>query len=114
MGHVMHPADGQQYMAWIQGTGGAGATGGGADALLVQQEQERFAFDAFKAEADVSGEPLFRVAVQGGMRDFIQARNQAVPENGEPGGFRIPFRDGLLQCGSHADDAGQVSPERRR
>ena len=81
MGHIMDPADGQQHMAGIQGTGGAGTAGGSADALLIQQEKKGFSLNAFKAEADISGEPLFGVAVQGGMGDFRKACNQPVPEN---------------------------------
>ena len=79
VGNIMNPADGQQHMAGIQGAGGAGAAGGSADALLVQQEQEGLALDAFKAEVDVAGEPLFRVSVQGRMGDLLQAFDQPVP-----------------------------------
>ena len=59
----MHPADGQQHMAGIEASGGAGGAGGGADALGIQQKQETLTLDSLKAEADIAGQPVDRVAV---------------------------------------------------
>ena len=63
----MRPPDGQQDMAGVQGAGGAGRAGGGADAPVVQQQEQTFPLNALKTEVDIAGETVYRVAVEGGV-----------------------------------------------
>ena len=65
VGHIVDPADGQQHMAGIQRAGGTGGTGRSLNTLEVQHQQQAFAFDAFKAEADIVGQTVEGVAIEG-------------------------------------------------
>ena len=106
--HIVHPPDGQQHVAGIQGTGGAGAAGGGADTFLVQQQEQRFAFDALEAEIDIPGKPVCPVTVQGGMGNPANSVNNPVPQGGN---LLLIFRMGrraLLQRRGHGDDPRRV------
>lgn len=78
----MGPPDGQQDMAGVQGAGGAGRAGGGADAPVVQQQEQALPLDALKAEVHIAGKPTHRVAVEGGVGNLRQPRNQSVPQGG--------------------------------
>ena len=65
VGDIVYPADGQQNMAGIQAAGSAGRTGRCANTLGIQQEQQGFAFNALKAEANVTGQTIHRVTIEG-------------------------------------------------
>ena len=67
VGNVMDTADGQQHMAGVKRTGGAGRAGRCADTVHIQQEQQGFALNALEAEADVAGEAVDCIAVQGAV-----------------------------------------------
>ena len=64
----MRPAYGEEHMARVKRARGARRAGGGADAVCVEQEQQALALYAFKAEADVAGQAVYRVAVERRMR----------------------------------------------
>ncbi len=108
MGHLVGPADGQQHVAGIQGAGGAGGAGGGADPLVVQQQEQALALDALEAEADVAGQPVLQIAVDGPVGDLGQARDELVPEGRHLRHGLGQLGHGLFQGGGHAHDAGQV------
>ena len=104
----MDPADGQQHVAGVQRTGGAGRAGGGTDPPVVQQEQEGLPLDAFKAEVDIAGEALYRIPVQQGVGDPGQPPDQLVPQGGQPPRVLIEAGAGQLQSGGHPHDGGEI------
>ena len=106
--HVVHPADGQQYVAGVKAAGGAGGAGRGAHALGVQQKQQALALNALKAEADVAGQTVRQIAVHRAVGDFGQPCNKPVPHGGYPGHILVDMIAGLLQGRGHTADAGQV------
>ncbi len=88
---------------------GAGGAGGGADACIIQQQQERLALNALEAEVDVAGQPVHRVAVESAVGDLGQplslSRRAESPWPGSleassslqrPGGDAGTFRTGSL------------------
>ena len=81
MGYIVDTADCQKYMAGVERPGGAGAAGGSTDALVIQQKEKRFSFDPLKAAVHISGQTLFRVSVQGRVRNFQKSSDQAVPQH---------------------------------
>ena len=48
-------AHGRQHVGGVEGAGGAGGARGGADAVLVEHEQDGFPFDVFEADVDGVG-----------------------------------------------------------
>ncbi len=82
----MGPPDGQQDVAGVQRAGGTGRAGGGTDAPVVQQQEQTFPLNALKAEADVAGEPVCRITVEGGMGDLGETGNELVPQSRDLGG----------------------------
>ena len=104
----MHPANGQQHMAWVQAAGGAGGAGGRADPLLIQQKQQALALDALKAETHIAGQPVHPVAVQGTVGNLAQALDEPVTHGRHPGHILIDVVAGFLQRGGHAADARNI------
>ena len=96
MGDLVGAADGQQHMAGIQRTGGAGTAGGGAHAHLIQQQQQAFALDALKAEVHVAGEPVDGIAIQGAVGNLGKTGDELVPQCRDLGGVFIDVIAGLL------------------
>ena len=74
----MRAANGQQHVAGVERTGGAGTAGGRADALRIQKQQQALALNALKAEADIAGQTVHRVAVERTVRDLGQPRDQLI------------------------------------
>ena len=62
--HFVRSSDRQQHVTGIQRARCAGGAGGGGDPFVVEQQQERFAFNAFKTEVHVAGQALLRISVQ--------------------------------------------------
>ena len=87
MGHLMGPPDGQQHMAGVQGPGGTGGAGGGADAPVIQQQEHGLPLNALKAEADVARQPVVPVPVEGAVGDGLQTGDELVPQGGDLGGM---------------------------
>ena len=95
-------------MAGVEGARGARAAGGRADALVVQQQQQGFALDALKAEADVAGQTVRPVTVQFTVGDPVQPGNQPVPQGAQAGGVGFHPGAGLGEGRCHAHDGGDV------
>ena len=108
VGHIMHPADGQQHMAGIQRAGGAGGAGGGTHALHIQQEQQALALDALKAEAHIAGKAVYRIAVESAVGDLAQTLDQLIPQSGDLGGIGVHVGAGFFQRRGHAHDGRQI------
>ena len=96
VGDLVGAADGQQHMAGVQRTGGAGAAGGRTDPGLIQQQQQAFALDALKAEVHIAGEPVDGIAVQAAVGDLGKAGDELVPQRGDLGGVFVDVIAGLL------------------
>ena len=108
MGDLVGAADGQQHMAGVQRTGGAGAAGGRTDPGLIQQQQQAFALNALKAEVHVAGEPVDGIAVQGAVGNLRETGDKLVPQCGDLGGVFVDVIAGLLQRSGQTHDAGNV------
>ena len=108
VGHIVDTADGQQHMAGIQGAGGTGRAGRGADALVIQQKQQALALNALEAEIDVAGQTVDRVAVQSTVGDLAQPCNDPVPHSRDSGHIVINMVAGILHGSRHAADTGNV------
>ena len=54
--------------------------------------------DALKAEADVAGQTVHGVAVQGAVGNFAQPLDQPVPHGGDSGHVLVHVVAGFLQC----------------
>ena len=108
MGHLLGQADGQQHMAGVQRTGGAGGAGGGADARQIQPQQQALALDALKAYVHIAGQPVLHGAVHPGAGDVRDARQQRVPQGGDVGHVLLQVLRGLPQRRGHAQNAGQI------
>ena len=67
----------------------------GADALVVEQEQQALALDALEAEVYIAGQTLDRVAVEGAVRDLGEARDQLVPQGADLHGVFVDVRAGM-------------------
>ena len=65
-------------MAGVERAGGACATGGGADALIVQQQQKALALDALKAHVYRAGNMMLKAAVYLAVGDLRQLREELV------------------------------------
>ena len=108
MRHIMHAADGQKHMTRIKRSGGTGTAGGSLDAHVVEHEQQRFAFNAFKTETDIAGQAFFRVPVECTVRDLRKPGDEPVPHAEEVCRVFRHFFDGLLQGGGHGADPGDI------
>lgn len=64
VGNLPFQTDSEQNMRRVKRTGGACGTGGSADAVFVQLEEERFSINPFYGKINVSGKPFFPVAVE--------------------------------------------------
>ena len=78
--YVVYPSYRKQHMARVKRSRGAGASRGSGDSLLVEQEQNALALDALKAEIDVAGETLCRVAVERAVGYLGQALDDVVAD----------------------------------
>ena len=96
-------------MGGFEAARGAGRAGAGADAVLVEHEQDGFAFDELKRDAGGVGQPVGRVAVDLAIGHGGQdAGFEAVAQGLHPG---ILLGHVLLGQGhgrSQGDDAGGV------
>mgnify|MGYP006945381289 CR=1 FL=1 len=101
VGDLVGSADGQQHMAGIQRAGGAGRAGGSADTLHIQQKQQALALDALEAEADVAGQTVHGVTVQGAVRNLAQTFDEAVTHGSDLGHVHIDVVAGFLHGSGH-------------
>lgn len=101
-------ADGEQHVARVERAAGAGAAGRSADALEVEHQEQRFALDAFKAEADVAGQALLAVAVEAAAVDLQDLVDQPVLHAAELRVLFLHGRDRVLHRDAESDDAGDI------
>ena len=78
--HIVYPTDSKQHVARVERSRGAGASRGSGDTFLIEQEQNALALDALKAEIDVAGETLCRVAVERAVGYLGQALDDVVAD----------------------------------
>ena len=106
---LVRAADGEQNVARIERAGRARAAGGGADALLVKQEQQALALDALKAEVHVAGKTLRRVAVERRCAEWSWSPAMSLSRRALTyAAFFSMIRARLGKRRRHADDAGDI------
>ena len=104
----MGTADGQQYMAGIQRPGRAGRTGGCRDPVGVQQKQQAFSFDPFKAQAYIAGQPPGSVSVEGAVGNPGEGVDQGLPQTEQVCGFGFSVPDSFFQGSRHGQYGRQI------
>ena len=95
-------------MAGIQRPGGTGGAGGRRDALGVQKQQQGLALDALEAEVHVAGQTADRVAVENGVGDGRQTRDQLIPQRRQIYRILLHVPAGLVKSRRGAADAGDI------
>ena len=108
VGDLVGQADGKEDVTGVQGAGGAGAAGRGADALVVQHEQEALALDALKAHVHGAGDMMLETAVDLAVGDLAELGEELVTHGDDLRGVLRHMVAALLQGGGHGDDAGDV------
>lgn len=102
-------AEGTQSGGGFVGTGGAGASGGGADALLVEPDEEGFGFDAVDGEEGGVGEAGLVVAYDVDSIEVLEeGLFEGVAGEGEGGHGGEAVGDGAFGGEAEAGDAGDV------
>src|SRR3989344_7938134 len=88
MGVFVWLSEREEDMRWIKRDRGAGGARGYRDALRVKVQNHRLAFDIEDRDVDVVRQPLGRVAVQNGLRNFgREPPDEIVAEFREPPRF---------------------------
>ena len=96
-------------MGGLVGIGEAGGAGGGADAGLIEEQEQRFRFDAGEGEVGGVGQALRRVAIAlGGGKADEEFAFEVVAERLHGGGVGGEFGAGEFGGAAEADDAGDV------
>ena len=108
VGDLVRQADGQQHMARVERAGGAGAARGGADASVIQHQQQALALDALKAHVHGAGDMVLQTAVDFAVGDLAELGKQLVAHGDDLRGVLLDVLAALLQRGRHGDDARDV------
>ena len=108
VGHLVREADGEEHVARVQGAGGAGASGRGADPLIIQHEEKALALDALEAHVHGAGDVVLEAAVNLAVGDLTELREELVPHGDDLRGVLLHVVAALFEGGGHGDDAGDV------
>jgi hypothetical protein len=99
----------EQYVAGLQFVRGACRSRGHGYAFGVKEKQQRFAFNIFEAEIQISGKPHLHGSIDPGVFYAIKYHfGQFIPQISQPPGLRCHLLARNVRCLCQADDARHV------